>query len=240
MTKKKKKEESEEETESEEEPKKKKKKKTKKACREESEEEEESDEEEPKKKKKKPTKKRRQEEEEDEEEEEEQPKKKKKRQGPAQLEEQEDEEEIPSFRVNDEVLFTNENYGYKRMGSAKVLDDEPIGLDTGWKLIHNIEHTAAGRQYTIPKDQIKLVALERLGKPADYADLPKTSHRSPRFAFHRHLKIRRLDEPLHDRELQGLLKTRMYVVWFSQIMLPAAAADARKLVATNKVALDFG
>ena len=54
----------------------------------------------------------------------------------------------------------------------------------------------------------------------------------------------RLTEPLRapvcDRELQGLSTTRQYVVWFSQLMLPDGALEARKRLAADRVQSTFG
>jgi hypothetical protein len=81
--------------------------------------------------------------------------------------------DIPNFAPNTGLCMTNAAVGYQRMAGCVLVDDEPPGLERGWKLVTGIQRTGNGAKFTIPKDQIlrTCTANSRKGDTTDYTTI---------------------------------------------------------------------
>jgi hypothetical protein len=81
--------------------------------------------------------------------------------------------DIPNFAPDTGLCMTNAAVGYQRMAGCVLMDDEPPGLERGWKLVTGIQRTGNGAKFTIPKDQILRTcnAKSRQGDKTDYTTI---------------------------------------------------------------------
>jgi hypothetical protein len=87
--------------------------------------------------------------------------------------------DIPNFAPNTGLCMTNAAVGFQRMAACMLVDDEPPGLERGWKLVTGIQRTINGAKFTIPKDQILRTchAKSRLGDKTDYTTIENDDDR---------------------------------------------------------------
>ena len=87
--------------------------------------------------------------------------------------------DIPHHVHGESLVITNAAVGYQKQAGCILVDDEPPGLEPGWKLVMTIVSAHTGGTFTIPADQILEVcgAKHRTGTAEDYRKLTKPSDR---------------------------------------------------------------